>query len=89
MKTILQWGAVFALGLTGCSGSASSLIGPDDIRPSMDPGAKVGGPREPTGRETCPAVPLVFWAPDSAASVHYISRVERLAASCPRATHSA
>jgi hypothetical protein len=89
MKTVLQWGALLTLCLTGCSGSASSLIGPDDIRPSMDPGKKVGGPRDPAGTQTCPAVPLVFWAPDSATSIRSTLRVDRVTAGCPRAAHSA
>jgi hypothetical protein len=35
---MIPLGLLLVLSLAGCSSSANSLTGPDDIKPSMDPG---------------------------------------------------
>jgi hypothetical protein len=53
MRTILLWGVLLTLSLTGCSSSANSLTGSDDIQPFVDPHTKVGGPCQlPTSDST-------------------------------------
>ena len=35
MRTLLPLGALLALGLASCTSSASSLMGPDELKPSF------------------------------------------------------
>jgi hypothetical protein len=82
MKTIVPWGALFVLGMAGCSGSASAVMGPEATEPSMDPGRKVGpcqAPRLETG-DRVRVFRRSFMVRELPAG--YTSRSEMLIASC-------
>jgi hypothetical protein len=82
MKTIVHWGALFVLGMAGCSGSPSGVMGPEDTEPSMDPGKKVG-PCQPPRVQPGEHVRVIRQSFDwGVVPAGYSSRSEMLIASC-------
>jgi hypothetical protein len=92
MQTIIPLAALLALGVAGCSGSASSLTGPDeDIKATMDPAAR--GPRTPCelpdGHPHGHRVALSPISGSGALSVWYSSSRVESATGCARVSPSA
>jgi hypothetical protein len=60
MPRILPLGALLALGLVACSGSGDPL-GPEDIRPSMDPARGSDQLRNRSPHDSCQPAVAASW----------------------------
>jgi hypothetical protein len=84
MPRILPLGALLALGLVACSGSSDPL-GPEDIRPSMDPARGSDQLRNRSHHDSCQPAVAASWT-GSGVTARQSSRVELV---CPRKSQSA